>query len=138
MALARAEHELQLMLRRPAVQQAFDERGAQIVEAATGTPGTLRPLQREVLMRAAAAPLTSIAVSVGTGYGKTLLAPALACLLQRDVVAIVPLERLSVQVARAARPVLGDANVCVVPFGAGGVPRNCTTAGRDRKRIGRG
>ena len=52
-ALARAEHEIQLMLRRPAVQQAFDERGAQIVEAATGTPGSLRPLQREVLMRAA-------------------------------------------------------------------------------------
>ena len=94
MALARAEHEIQLMLRRPAVQQAFDERGAQIVEAATGTPGSLRPLQREVLMRAAAAPLTSIAVSVGTGHGKTLLAPALACVLQSDVVAIVPLERL--------------------------------------------
>ena len=50
MALARAEHEIQLMLRRPAVQQAFDERGAQIVEAATGTPGTLRPLQREALV----------------------------------------------------------------------------------------
>ena len=73
-------------------------------------------------MRAAAAPLTSIVVSVGTGYGKTLLAPALACVLQSDVVAIVPLERLSVQMAGAARPVLGDAHVCVVPFGADGVP----------------
>ena len=85
-ALARAGHELQVMLRRPAVQQAVDERGAHIVEAVTGAPGTLRPLQREVLMRAMVSPLTSIIVPVGTGYGKTLLAPALACFLQRDVV----------------------------------------------------
>ena len=34
LALARAEHELQLLLRRPAVHAAFDERGAEIVKAA--------------------------------------------------------------------------------------------------------
>ena len=49
-------HEVEALVARPAVQAAFDRRGAQIVAASTGSHGGWRPLQRDVVLRAACSP----------------------------------------------------------------------------------
>eukprot|EP00937_MAST-01D_sp_MAST-1D-sp2_P001405 g1405.t1 len=117
-ALRGVVEEVEALIARPAVQAAFDRRGAEIVAASTGSRGGWRPLQREAVLRAACSP-RDVIISMGTGQGKTLLAPALASLLKSHVIGTVPLERLSVQMAAVARPVLGSDGVCQLPFGAG-------------------